>query len=146
MEMASFTGSIIANQGFMFWSATGAVALGFTLVLTSGFIHFRRLRSRNGGPILPTEMALPEPVIIPADIPLDQEMIEGHQKTAPEPGSGSPRPNTRQLRLLLARLRTAADRLEDFQHSSQPVPGKSTESPLKESTEGVDYLFRTGTG
>lgn len=146
MEMASFMGSIIANQGFMFWSAAGAVALGCTLVLTSGFIHFRRLRSRSGGPVLPTEIALPEPVIIPADIPLDQEMNEEPQKSAPEPVSRSNEPNTRQLRLLLSRLRTAADRLENFQHSSRTVPAKSAESPLKESTEGVDYLFRTGTG
>jgi hypothetical protein len=146
MEMASFSGSIIANQGFMFWSATGAVALGLTLVLTSGFIHFRRLRSRPGRHDLHATVTLPEPIIIPSEIPLKQEMNAESQKDVLEPGSRSIELNTQQLRHLLARLRTAADQLEDFRHSSRPVPAESAESSLKESAEGVDYLFRTGIG
>jgi len=146
MEMASFSGSIIANQGFMFWFATGAVALGFTLVVTAGAIHFRRLRSRSGRHDLAATVALPEPMAIPADIPLNMEMNEESQKDALGPGSVSIEPNSRQLRLLLTRLRTAADQLEDLRQSSRPGPSKSAESSLKESPEGVDYLFRTGTG
>ena len=146
MEMASFSGSIIANQGFMFWSATSAVALGFTLVVTAGFIHFRKLRSRSGGPDLPARVALPEPIVIPADIPLNQEMNEAPHLDVLDSGSSSIEPNTRQLRLLVARLRKAADQLEGFRHSRLPFSAESSESSLKESPEGVDYLFRTGTG
>ena len=146
MEMASFSGSIIANQGLMFWSATSAVALGFTLVVTAGFIHFRRLRSRSGGPVPPARGALPEPVVISADIHLNQEMNENFPQDVLGFGSSSIEPDARQLRLLLARLRTAADQLEDFRHSRLSFPAESSESSLKESPEGVDYLFRTGTG
>jgi hypothetical protein len=146
MEMANFSGSILANQGFMFWSATSAVALGFTLVVTAGFIHFRRLRSRSGRPDLPARVALPDPVVIGADIPLKKEMNEDSPKDILGPGSSSIEPDTRQLRLLLARLRTAADQLEDFRHSRLPFPAESSESSLKELPEAVDYLFRTGTG
>ena len=146
MEIASLSESVIANQGVMFWAATSAVALGFTLVLTTVFIHFRTLRSRPCSPGLPATITLPEPIFIPADIPLKQEMNEKHQRDVLGPGSRSTEPNTRQLRLLLARLRTAADQLEDFRHSSRPDPVETAESSLKESPEGVDYLFRTGTG
>ena len=46
MDLAS-TWEHLAAQGTMFWSASGAVALGLTLILTAGIAQIRRNRRRG---------------------------------------------------------------------------------------------------
>ena len=130
----------------MFWSASGAVALGVTLILTAGIIQVRRLRTRACRPAVPNPADLPEPVAKVADIPLGGEMKEDSRKSPTGPGSRAEEQKDQESRLLLARLRHAVDRLEEFQRIRRDMPRKSAESSLKGCHGGVDYLFRTGTG
>ena len=135
-----------ADQGIMFWSATGAVALGVTLILAAGYLQFQRIRSKAGRPKITDLAAEPEPVDIPAELPLDTELNSGPQKALVWLGTNTGEANSEELSHLLCRLRKAADRLDSYQRTCGRQPADSTESPLKESREGVDYLFRTGTG
>ena len=145
MDLAS-TWQNIAGNGFMFWSATGAVALGITLILASGFLQVRRFRARAGHPVSPAPAERPEPATEVVDISSDREMEVESWNTTAEPGPGSEEQNSRELRFLLARLRSAADQLEDFRRIRREIPLDRAESSLKDSRAGVDYLFRTGTG
>ena len=135
----------VADQGFMFWTATGAVALGVTLILAAGYIQFQRIRSNSRAPQAPAPAENPELVQLPAETPLDPKMNEALQKPLVWLGTSGEEGNSEELGLLLDRLRKAADRLDAFKGSSGEIPPESHESPLKESREGVDYLFRTGT-
>ncbi len=136
-----------AEQGYMFWSATGAVALGITLILTAGIVQLRRFHSRSVLPIIPDLDQKTEPIETPVEVDLALEMKpETQQKEAIGLNSTSEKVNAEELHPLLARLRKAADQLEDYSRSQVEMLPQSTESPLKETREGVDYLFRTGTG
>ena len=135
-----------SDQGFMFWSATGAVALGVTLILAAGYIQFQRIRSKSV-PQVATDLAeKPEPVALADEVPSKGKLNSDVQKELVWLGSTSKEADSGELRLLLTRLRKAADRLDGFQRASDQHPPETVESPLKESREGVDYLFRTGTG
>ncbi len=148
MEFAN-TWESMAGQGLMFWSATGAVALGVALILSSIFIKVRRLRARavRMTSTAPADRVMPiEKVESIAETPLDRENRGESRNTPAESQPRSEEPNNLELRLLLARLRSAVDRLEDFRGSDRGFPVESAESSLKASRDGVDYLFRTGTG
>lgn len=136
----------IAGNGFMFWSATAAVALGTTLILASGFVQVRRLCARTERPVATAPATLPEPAAEADDISLGREMKVESQNVPAGSVSGSVEQNSRELLLLLARLRSVSDRLDDFRRTYRYVPLDWVESPLKDSRDGVDYLFRTGTG
>lgn len=136
----------LADQGYMFWSATGAVALGVTLILAAGYIQFQRIRSKSD-PQVATDLAeKPEPAVLPDEVHSEPKLNSDDQKELIWLGTAIKESNSGELRLLLARLRKAADRLDGFQRAIDQHPVASIESPLKESREGVDYLFRTGTG
>lgn len=145
MDFAN-TWQSIAGNGFMFWSATAAVALGTTLILASGFIQVRRLFARTERPVATAPAALPEPAAEADDISLGPEMKMEPQNIPAGPGSGPVVQNSQELLLLRARLRSVADRLDDFRRTYRYVPLDWVESPLKDSRDGVDYLYRTGTG
>ncbi len=135
-----------SDQGYMFWSATGAVALGVTLILAAGYIQFQRIRSKSV-PQVATDLAeKPEPVVLPDEVPSKAKLNINDQKELVWLDSTSKEADPGELRLLLTRIRKAADRLDGFQRASDRHPPAPVESPLKESREGVDYLFRTGTG
>ena len=136
----------IAGQGFMFWAATGAVALGVTLILAAGYIQFQRIRSKPVPQVATDLAAKPAPAVLPDEVPSESKLNSDDQKELIWLGTPIKEANSGELRLLLARLRQAADRLDGFQRASDKHPSTSVESPLKESREGVDYLFRTGTG
>jgi hypothetical protein len=140
MDLA-ITWENLSSQGIMFWSATLAVALGLTLILTAGMIHFRRVRSRSRTPI-GNPQVMPEPVFDHAKVAERAKSDPALEKAA----AVSAGPNHREWSLLLARLRYAADRLEEFERLRPECPARSHESPLKESRNGVDYLFRAGKG
>ena len=135
-----------AGQGLMFWTAAGAVALGVTLILSAGYIQFKRIRTKPVLTFTPDLAEKPEPLEIPAEVPLDPQLNDDYQKSPEWLGTTTGKADSGELSLLLARLRKAADRLDVHQRSCGQHPVESVESPLKESREGVDYLFRTGTG
>jgi len=171
MDLTSMWNSI-ADQGLMFWSATGAVALGTTLIFSAGILHLRKWRHRPSGKESSVPAANPgaepfaeiaaeyaagqaaehntEPVPVMA-APDPAETLPRRKMTAEIPKSpsrsafASEKANSREMFLLLARLRSAADQLEDYRRAHGENPGPAGESPLKESLDGVDYLFRTGT-
>jgi len=136
----------VAGQGVMFWTATGAVALGITLILSAGYIQFKRIRSKPVLTFTPDLAEKPEPLELPAEVPLEAQLNNDYQKAPVLLGTATGKADSREICLLLARLRKAADRLDGHQRSCGQHPVESVESPLKESREGVDYLFRTGTG
>ncbi len=135
-----------AEQGYMFWSATGAVALGITLLLTAGIVQLRRFHSRSVLPMVPDLDEMTEPIEIPVEVDLAREVKAETQQEPIGLHSASEVVNPEELNLLVARLRKAADQLEDYSRSEMGMLPQSFESPLKETREGVDYLFRTGTG
>ena len=145
MELAN-TWQSIADNGIMFWAATGAVALGIALTLASGLIQVRRLRSRTDLPVAAVPSEHPEPAAQIDEIPLDREMKVKSQNDQVGPEPTSSEQISRELGLVRARLRSIADRLEDFQRTRRHRPLDRSESSLKDSHDGVDYLFRTGTG
>lgn len=151
MELAS-TWQTLADRGIMFWAATGAVALGVTLILAAGIVQFRRMRHRSqiqvpSIPEIDTEASrgaqgaqeFSNPAITP-------EISHKYSMNSVAADSRSDTKDRQELHLLLARLRAAADRLEEYHHTACATPAVKGESPLKESSPGVDYLFRAGTG
>jgi hypothetical protein len=162
MDLTSMWNSV-ADQGAMFWSATGAVALGTTLILSAGIMHLRRWRHRPSGKISSVSATNPvakpvaeskgeharEPVPAMA-APGPSETLSRRAMNADIPQSASrsafasEKENSRDLLLLLARLRSSADRLEDYRRAQGENTAPAGESPLKESLNGVDYLFRSG--
>jgi hypothetical protein len=136
----------IADQGIMFWSATGAVALGVTLILAAAYIQVHRIRSKSALPVTPDLAEKPAPVEMPVEVMVKPELKNDYQKPLVWLGTATGEAYSEELSLLLARLRKAADRLDGYQRSNGQHPVDSAESQLKESREGVDYLIRTGTG
>jgi len=136
----------LSDQGVMFWTAAGAVALGITLILISGVIQFRRLRGRATGQISEVPEYCAKPAHKVLDVPLNQESPRATDASAEKTMPGQFEENSGELLLLLARLRSAADQLEDYRHARLAAPHGPAQSSLKESCTGVDYVFRAGTG
>lgn len=145
MELASIWEEV-AGQGLMFWAATGAVALGLTLIMAAGVSQVKRNRSKAGGPGRVVSHVEPAISGRAPEVRQEPEVKEQSRQNQPFPAAGIKQENSREMRLLLARLRSAADKLEDFRHSERELSGRAGESSLKDSRNGVDYLFRTGTG
>ena len=140
----------LSGQGIMFWSATVAVALGITLILTAGHLQWRRLRAR------PSNLVPARPDVEPA-APLDPRLVPSGQ----ENGRENHPPNTRfqansqsadqvddrrEMGVLMARLHSAADKLSEYHRSRLQIPAGIQDSRLKEDRNGVEYLFRAGKG
>ena len=140
------TWEYLSGQGIMFWTATLAVALGMTLILTAGHLQWRRLRKRTSQPVFAVRTtkaatlsdAEPEPVI--REMGHRNENL--HMPSPPADHNLDPR----EMGVLMARLRIAANRLADFQSSSLQTPPIWEDSHLKEDRHGVEYLFRAGKG
>lgn len=145
MDLANILENIAA-QGSMFWVATGSVALGVTLILVALVTQLNRLRNRKslqvGRELLrpPAEPSRPAPEEIIQAPPPDIENFSAPAETASVPA------DARELTHLVARLRAAGDKLENFQRQNLPEPAQATESPLKEASSAVDYVFRAGLG
>jgi len=136
----------MADQGIMFWSASGAVALGVTLILSAGIIQVRRLRLRSGRRV----SSIPEAKVEPVNKSSNQAKIREKSlecpKTLEVTKQMSEGPDNQELHLLLARLRSAVDQLDKYHLTTCQNSASQAESPLKECRDGVDYLFRAGTG
>jgi hypothetical protein len=139
----------VGGQGLLFWSAMGAVALGITLILTAGVIHLRKFQARKR---VRSQVPLGTEAVTPpaaGQVPANVEIME-NSKASSAPATRSkmsldPRVE-QELLLLSARLRSAIDRLEELQLQRNPNAADKPESSLKDSQDGVDYLFRAGTG
>jgi hypothetical protein len=149
-----------ANQGALFWTATGTVALGVTLILSAGIMHLQKWRHRSGvqSPSLPTTRSKVGAGTHTAPQEISLGTLKDSAGTSVQVSenvtlpAGPPRASTpaglahsSEMLILLARLRTAADRLDEFRRQNGGNPAPTGESPLKEPLDGVDYLFRTGT-
>lgn len=136
----------IAAQGAMFWVATGSVALGGTLILVALVAQLNRLRSRNSDQVSHEILSPPVEPSEPSTEDLTQVQIPEIQNISPATEKASQTDDSRELTLLVARLRAAGDILENFRRQNSPEPAQTTESPLKEADSAVDYVFRAGLG
>lgn len=132
----------ITEQGTLFWLASGSVALGITLIVAAAVGQVRLLRSRRAG------AAIKEPAA-PAALPVPTAVPESHFYAEEIPSLQNSIPDSvdeREMLLLLRRVRSAADKMEDFRRRKTGRPAEAAESPLKVASEGVDYVFRAGIG
>jgi hypothetical protein len=145
MDLATTINSIAA-RGAMFWAATGSVALGGTLILVAVVAQLRGLNRKRA--LRHARVAVPEPPQVEELAPGEEEPVVPAVKADPVQAhvSATPPSDDRELRQLLTRLRSAADRLEEFRRRSGKKSVPSPESPLKETVSPVDYVFRAGLG
>jgi hypothetical protein len=136
----------LLEQGIMFWSAIVAVALGVTLILTAGHLQWRRLRARPVTRVRALPIHEPETLSDPGEAHSGVEIVlqNGHLPVHILPAF--PDEDRREMGVLMARLRSAADRLADLQGSRLQILSDDQDSQLKEGRNGVEYLFRTGKG
>jgi len=120
----------IASRNPMFLAASGSVALGISLIISTGLVQLKRFRSRSGQ-VLSVEKQAP-----PEEVEIVIETVESKADTSPSP----------ELLHLLGRLKTAAEKLEKFRGTDVRNATQPADSPLKRSPSGVDYIFRAGTG
>lgn len=120
----------IAGRNPMFLAALGSVALGVTLILTAGIVQLKRFRARSRH-VAPLETPLP---IVDVEKIMVSNDHQDEQVQNPE------------LRHLLCRLKSAADKLEKSRAKDVLNPHYPADSPLKRPSCGVDYIFRAGTG
>ena len=120
----------IAGRNPMFLVAAGSVALGITLIIAAGITQVRRFqaRSRHADPI---ETARPE---------VEVEKISIFPALRDKPTENP------ELQHLLRRLRAASDKLAKSLATDVSDTAVPSDSPLKRSTSGVEYIFKAGTG
>lgn len=146
MELTSIMESIAA-QGAMFWAATGSVALGSTLILVALVAQLNRLRNRGPRPATPAKAAAAA-TGKKSSAKEENPRVESLERRvlSPSTAPAAEMADIRELKGLAARLRTAADKLEDFRRQNGLEPALPAESPLKETLSPVDYVFRAGLG
>ena len=135
----------LSGQGIMFWSATAAVALGFTLILTAVHIQWRR-RSRPAKHNPAMDAKIPPTLPDPAPVKSSEDMDPQSGKSPLQPPTTFQGQDHFEIGGLMSRLRSAADRLAAYQGSRSQNPTVLTDSHLKEDPNGVEYLFRAGKG
>ena len=139
MEPSSLL-ELARNQGPVFWVAAVAVALGVTLLVTA-LAQFVRQRSARRGAAADSAATIIPPATPAADIyvpttpPVAQEF-------APSAPAGPPGGGDYSLALLLRRLQSAGDRLEEVVGDFWPDESDRDESGLKDSLRDVEYVFR----
>jgi hypothetical protein len=132
----------ITEQGTLFWLASGCVALGITLISAAAVGQFRRLRSGRPASVQKEAGA---PAARPDPAPALESNPAG-EKVDSLPASVPASVDAREMLLLLRRVRSAADKMEDFRRRNSTRPAEAAESPLKVASQGVDYVFRAGIG
>lgn len=145
MEFSSMWEQLMV-QGAMFYIAVGSVAVGTMLILVAGFAQLRNLGNRHSSklPVAPARKA--EPELINHDMVIDTyEALEILRKRETAPIRHET-PDMTELAELLQRLQVVADKIEGSRRESSPLQTPTSESRLKETVPGVDYVFRAGTG
>ncbi len=144
--------TLFDGQGIVFWAALAAVALGLTLLSVSIFFQVRKMVGSR--PFLrrksTTEAAAASPIAAVAPrITVTEDVYEA-TGFVPAATTAAPAPAPAadpMLTNLLQRLKSSADRLDRIHGSlgrSTGLTATTTDSPLKTSSEEVDYVYRTG--
>ena len=128
------------SQGPVFWVAAAAIALGVTLLVVALVqLLRRRLNARLAG-----DESAPRstPNLAPtADIYVPTQPLVKPEFTTPEPAV-QPVGGEQSLALLLRRLQSAGDRLEEVAGDLRHDESNRDESGLKEPHLDVEYVFR----
>jgi len=141
MDFSSIS-ELARSQGPVFWVATVAIALGATLLVVALVQQLRRVlaaklavrvvKPKPMAPVVDSEPDTYEPSL-PVTAPLPQP--------AP-PASPFEDTGDYSLALLLRRLQSAGDRLEEIAGDLRGQNPLVDESGLKEDLQDVEYVFR----
>jgi hypothetical protein len=144
--------TLFDGQGIVFWTALVAVALGLTLLSVSIFIQVRKMvgsriflrrKMTTQAPVAcPVATATP-PITVTGDVYEATGFVPAATTGAP---ASAPAADPR-LANLLQRLKSSADRLDRIHGSlgrNAGLTATTTDSPLKATSEEVDYVYRTG--
>ncbi|HOX26417.1 MAG TPA: hypothetical protein PLL30_07525 [Candidatus Krumholzibacteria bacterium] len=128
---------LAAARGSIFWIATCAVALGMAL-LAASLVQMARRRKAHGWSIRLPRRRRPKPergqATAPAEVycPAGPALSVAAGQAAEEPS----------LALLLRRLQSAGDRLEEIAADLASDRFLPDESILKEESHDVEYVFK----
>ena len=145
MELTSLLASARA-QGPIFWAASGAIALGLTLLLVAILHRLPRPRRRPATSQAPSSPAAVAPA--PAAAASAAQARAAYQEPSVPGRPGSPAagldqdPAERSLALLLRRLQGAGDRLEELASEARVPEPATSRSGLKDPAPDVEYVFR----
>jgi len=135
------------SQGPVFWIATAAIALGATLLVVALVQQLRRSvgnrleRARSFRMV----QAVPKPDSVPeADVyeATPSLAVAPPALRATLPPAVGDDPGDYSLALLLRRLQSAGDRLEEIAGDLNGEIPPAEESGLKEDLQDVEYVFR----
>jgi hypothetical protein len=132
------------GQGLVFWAATGAIALGATLLVVALTQYLRRSLGRGVRRVVvapPVSSAPPAP---PVAVEVARAAAAYEPSTRAPLAALSPTDEAEEpsLALLLRRLQTAGDRLEEIAGEVQAHRRQGSESTLKEDLQAVEYVFK----
>ncbi len=146
MELTSLLAAARA-QGPVFWAATGAIALGLTLLLVAVLHRLprprrrRRTRTETGPPASSPAASAPEVAAAAQARTAYQDAPAAPRGVLASPGLDHD-PAERSLALLLRRLQSAGDRLEELAGSVPAADLAAPQSGLKDAAPDVEYVFR----
>ncbi len=137
------------DQGLIFWGAAAAIALGATLLLVALAQQIRRLVTRrfqrHHQPTIRAAVSVPIPAA-QDDTPAAVVQTTADDVYMPSAASLASRPATMReepsLALLLRRLQSAGDRLEEIAGEIQSSRGDQRETMLKDEIQDVEYVFK----
>lgn len=123
----------MSTMGTAYWIAAAAVALGCTLLVTAGVLHWRRLRARR--------------VFAPRPAATAVSAVREYAAQAVSSPAATPAAPPRQAvdPALMARLHAATARLEALHESMAAAGQLPPGSGLKPAASHVEYVFRSGT-
>jgi hypothetical protein len=146
------------SRGWLFWTATAAMAAGLSLLLAVGACHVRRLIRRAGIPRRgrPRRLPLLRRNAVrggPQEGYGDQAWRRVNRQAPDPPADGPvPRPTLQTppgpqlapeaLAIMMRRLRSAADRLEEVAEGHAAAAAGGRDSDLKALGCDVEYVFR----
>jgi len=145
----------LLSQGPVFWAAAAAVAAGCTLLLVSLGIQIRKSLSGKKWKITTSALKKnqtnsqqsihhPQINITETGYGLNGALPDSKEIGVQDPDMNSSPENTKELSQLLQRLRRAGDQLEELQSNVTYDQTPVHNSLLKEHSENVEYLIRTG--
>ena len=137
------------DQGIVFWGAAAAIALGATLLVVALAQQIRGLlagrlqrRSQPATSAIPvagtpaTEVSTPPAAVMTTS---DDLYVPTTASLASRPIAAGEEPS---LALLLRRLQSAGDRLEEIAGEIQTSRGEQHETMLKDDLQEVEYVFK----
>jgi len=144
MDFNSIT-SLASEQGPVFWAAAAAVSLGLTLLVVASLQSLRRLIG-NRRPVQAAVSVAPPAEEIPAADAATRptatpETAQGAYEATTVTATPS-NPENSSMALLLRRLQSAGDRLEEIASDLDTSAALAHDSLLKSEPRDVEYVFR----